>query len=272
MKSSRQYILIPLQWLDQMTLDEAAAYAYLYGFLSNGLEIYQNQNEIAKALRFSLRKFTRVLKTLREDGFVETSRNATGVSYRLLETGTSGVIPDVKNGVTAYAENDTSVTPELTHAITTKSAQPITPESTQPKYYNRDFKSKDYTIRNNNVPPDPSEQLTDLWQLYYMLADEISRDTPASEALQRRYNQSKNALLLALRQFQDKLVFDGVKTKTPSDYRKHFNNWYNKQNSNQINNQNTTKNEKPNSTSNEFSKLSAGFIRSIAEGIANGNL
>ena len=24
MKSSRQYILIPLQWLDQMTLDEAA--------------------------------------------------------------------------------------------------------------------------------------------------------------------------------------------------------------------------------------------------------
>lgn len=268
MKSSRQYILIPLQWLDQMTLDEAAAYAYLYGFLSNGLEIYQNQNEIAKALRFSLRKFTRVLKTLRENHFVETSRNATGVSYRLPETRTSGYIPNVKNGITAYAENDTSVTPELTHAITTKMAQPITSESTQPKCYNKDIKSKDYTIRNNNVPPDPSEQLTDLWQLYYMLADEISRDTPASEALQRRYNQSKNALLLALRQFQDKLVFDGVKTKTPSDYRKHFNNWYNKQ----INNQNTTKNEKPNSTSNEFSKLSAGFIRSIAEGIANGNL
>ena len=146
MKSSRQYILIPLQWLDQMTLDEAAAYAYLYGFLSNGLEIYQNQNEIAKALRFSLRKFTRVLKTLREDGFVETSRNATGVSYRLPETRTCGDIPNVKNDVTAYAENDTSVTPELTHAITTKSAQTATPESTQPKNYNKDIKSKDYTI------------------------------------------------------------------------------------------------------------------------------
>lgn len=153
MKSSRQYILIPLQWLDQMTLDEAAAYAYLYGFLSNGLEIYQNQNEIAKALRFSLRKFTRVLKTLRENGFVETSRNATGVSYRLPETRTSGDIPNVKNDVTPYAENDTSVTPELTHALTTKSAQPITSESTQPKYYNKDIKSKDYTIGNNNVPP-----------------------------------------------------------------------------------------------------------------------
>ena len=91
MKSSRQYILIPLQWLDQMTLDEAAAYAYLYGFLSNGLEIYQNQNEIAKALRFSLRKFTRVLKTLREDGFVEMTKpdhpNSPSQMYRLTEKG-----------------------------------------------------------------------------------------------------------------------------------------------------------------------------------------
>ena len=105
MKTEGNYLHIPMQWYDKMTIEEAAVYAYLYGFVSNGCNVYRDQTEIADMFHISRNVFQRILRGLKRKGLISTKRTLSGVAYTVYDCVGIDTTECVKTNTTVVSES-----------------------------------------------------------------------------------------------------------------------------------------------------------------------